>query len=132
MEKEAFFLFVSYTELPTSKYTPDDRTEIRGFNIAVKRLSLQRKERHGERTKRVRIDFDPVGKQLGYLVACFFSSKERGIILKDIIKFVTIVDTEEAALKLLSEIEKGSHKQYASRKETFDKVLIYPQLITKV
>jgi hypothetical protein len=131
LEQEAMFVFIAYLVEPIlDKYAEDGRTIIRGQTVDIKRACMQ-KPRHGELSKRIHVDFDPLSKQICYLAAGYYQTEQSGYLLKDIFRPIAIFEEEEEAIKFADQIQATGGKQFAEKKEKLDKVVTYPLIITE-
>jgi hypothetical protein len=132
LEAETYFLFVFWTEEP-KPYKVEGSMEYRGFDITMRRTSMQRPIRPNDKFRRVPIDFDPLNKNLVYAVTCFFKNDSANPILTDITVPAYVVETREEADELKKKLESGGWKEFTQqRKDKLDKVEIHPLVVTTV
>lgn len=130
MEEEQIFLFVAYyLEENDCVYNDRTRTEERSYLFTLKRASMQKYARDGEKFTRVPIEFDPLNNQQCYVVVMYVSEKEKGMILKNQPRFplitLSIMEAEEEVKKI-----NNNTKQYCKNDELFEDVVILPTIIT--
>jgi hypothetical protein len=128
-EEETYFLFVFWSEDPQPGRI-EGNTEFRDVIVTMRRTSLQRPVRAGEKFRRVPVDFDPLGKHLVYCVVCFFKSNSGSVALSNIVRPAVVLETQEEAEELKKQMESGGYKEFAERKEKLDRVEIHPLVVT--
>lgn len=135
MEQEAFFLYVAYVlkELPLKL---EGRKELREFVPIIKRAGLRRPERDtdayvGHIFKRVPVDFDPSGKQMGFVVYIRTKVEDPYSIIKKNYHFVEITETEIEAKAVALKTEQNNGSGFLEKGQKLDAVLIEPILISE-
>jgi hypothetical protein len=134
MEEEAIFLFVVYYSEHIDTRMNKERThEVREYKNSFKRAVLKREGASGEveKHKRINIDFNPLDKNICYLVVAFFDHKEGALILSDKIGFVGIYDNEGEAAVVKNNVDNGEYKLYSQKHWEFKNSQIIPLVITK-
>lgn len=148
MESETYFLHVIYQQIsplePVPEYDPihpNNRDYITHYHynyiLDIKRASMHRREREPENIKysRVSIDFDPLQKQVGFVVV-IHGYRDVGVErFHDVVHITHIFLSQEEADKAKKELEEGDYDHHIlkdkKKKETFEKVEIYAVLITE-
>lgn len=129
-EEEAFFLFAVYhnTQL---RPRVDGKYDVYDHKVEVKRATIQKICRDREEYKRIRVDFDPLTRQLCYIVGCLYSQADGNVIYHALYKPIGITETEEEAVKLQEILTKIKCKSSLEKREKFEEVIITPVLITR-
>ncbi len=132
MEDEAFFIFLIYTQQSHSPVIKDNK-ETWPYSTVIKRASLQKNERTaaGYSYKRVAVDFDPSQTQVAYAVAVISSVSDSYSCHMNGLDFAGIVQTEDEADELKTRLESGEYKPFVVKKHKFEKVKIYPVLVSR-
>ncbi len=132
MEDEHFFLFVGYMkeELP-SAYDRNAK-KVHRVLLHVKRATLQKKPRDYADVlyTRVPVEFDPLGKQLAYLVVLFGQVETSEVLLQTSFYFIDILEKEEEAQEVKKKAERGEYNSHFAKQEKLYKAEVIPVLIT--
>jgi hypothetical protein len=129
LEEEAMFVWVTYeAEMLPDRYGPNGLDILREYRINIKRASMQ-KPINGEHSKRIHVDFDPLSRQLCYLVGCFFNLEQPGLITKNIFRPAGVFDTDTDANIFASQVKANNGKEFIEKKEKLDRVEVHPLII---
>jgi hypothetical protein len=136
MEDEAFFLYAAHQLKPLPRRLEGGK-EVEEYLPVIKRAGIRRPDKespayHGFVFKRVPIDFDPAGKQLGYIVVIHTKIEDSYVIVRDrSVYFVEITETEEEANAVKLRVEENKGSGFLEKGLKFDRVSVEPVLISE-
>ncbi len=135
MEEEAHFLFVAYQPkaLPIGL---ECGKEVHEHIPVIKRATIRKPQREtrewdGFTFSRVRIEFDPLGKQLGYVGVIHTRVDGPDYIQKKDVHFPFLTESETEAQELADKVKAGGFKEYLIKGQKFDRVEVAPILIAE-
>lgn len=124
------FLFAIYNSEPQAE-TVENGQHVVHNKFRLCKCSMQKILRGNEIAKRMPIDFDPLSKQMCFVVAGRYSCPRGGYVELDIVVPIAILDSEEEAEKLRASVQKTNGKAFAPDKyHKLERVEVHPALIT--
>ena len=137
METEDHFLFVGYTTKPLPDFMDKETgKQVIAYIPVVKRATIRKPRREisesqGLIFKRTPIEFDPMDKQMGYVVVLHTKLEDRATVIKQDFHFPVITETQEEAEEAKKRLLGGEFKDYLIKGQKLDSVEVQPILIAE-